>query len=145
VRQPGPVAGFYQRARRGHSIAIVASARKIAGLFRCLLTCGEDYAFAQPSLTKKKMRRLELQAGAPRWQGGRGVWPTNEAMRDAERELPLQAQPAYERMSRTASNQGARARHRAAHLVTRQASKSRGRPQALGLARDGTAGYARLP
>src|SRR6185295_14999857 len=73
VRQPGPIAAFYQRvrARRGHSIAIVASARKLACLFWCLLSRGEDYAFAQPSLTKKKLRRLELQAGAPRWQGGR--------------------------------------------------------------------------
>jgi transposase len=99
VRQPGPIAGFYQRvkARRGHSIAIVASARKLACLFWCLLSRGEDYAFAQPSLTKKKMRRLELQAGAPRWQGGRDVWSTNEAMRQAERELALQAQRAYER------------------------------------------------
>jgi transposase len=99
VRQPGPIAGFYQRvrARRGHSIAIVASARKLACLFWCLLTRGEDYAFAQPSLTHKKMRRLELTAGAPRWQGGRGVWSTNDAMRHAERELALQAQRAYER------------------------------------------------
>ena len=99
VRQPGPIAGFYGRikARRGHSIAIVASARKLACLFWCLLTRGEDYAFAQPSLTKKKMRRLELQAGAPRFQGGRGVWSTNDAMRQAERELALQAQRAYER------------------------------------------------
>ena len=99
VRQPGPIAGFYARikARRGHSIAIVASARKLACLFWCLLTRGEDYAFAQPSLTKKKMRRLELQAGAPRFQGGRGVWSTNDAMRQAERELALQAQRAYER------------------------------------------------
>jgi transposase len=99
VRQPGPIAGFYQRvrARRGHSIAIVASARKLACLFWCLLTRGEDYAFAQPSLTQKKLRRLELQAGAPRLQGGRGVWSTNEAMREAERELALQAQRAYER------------------------------------------------
>ena len=85
------------RARRGHSIAIVASARKLACLFWCLLTRGEDYAFAQPSLTKKKMRRLELQAGPARWQGGRGVWATNDAMRHAERELALQAQRAYER------------------------------------------------
>jgi transposase len=99
VRQPGPIAGFYQRirARRGHSIAIVASARKLACLFWCLLTRGEDYAFAQPSLTTKKMRRLELTAGAPRYQGGRGVWATNDAMRHAERELALQAQRAYER------------------------------------------------
>jgi transposase len=99
VRQPGPIAGFYQRikARRGHSIAIVAAARKLACLFWCLLTRGEDYAFAQPSLTQKKLRRLELQAGAPKLQGARGVWSTNDAMRKAERELALQAQRAYER------------------------------------------------
>jgi len=99
VRQPGPIAAFYARvrARRGHSIAIVAAARKLACLFWCLLTRGEDYAFAQPSLTKKKMRRLELAAGAPRWQGGRDVWSTNLAMRQAERDLALQAQRAYER------------------------------------------------
>jgi transposase len=99
VRQPGPIAAFYARvkAKRGHSIAIVASARKLACLFWCLLTRGEDYAFAQPSLTTKKMRRLELTAGAPRRQGGRDVWSTNTAMRSAERELALQAQRAYER------------------------------------------------
>jgi transposase len=89
VRQPGPPHAFYQRirARRGHSVAIVAVARKLACLFWCLLTKGEDYAFAQPSLTKKKMRRLELAAGAPRFQGGRDVWSTNKAMREAEQAL----------------------------------------------------------
>jgi transposase len=99
VRQPGPIAAFYARvkAKRGHSIAIVASARKLACLFWCLLTRGEDYAFAQPSLTAKKMRRLELAAGAPRRQGGRDVWSTNKAMREAECALALQAQRAYER------------------------------------------------
>jgi hypothetical protein len=99
VRQPGPIAAFYARvkAKRGGSIAIVASARKLACLFWCLLTREEDYAFAQPSLTQKKMRRLELAAGAPRWQGGRHVWSTNAAMRDAERALAFQAQRAYER------------------------------------------------
>jgi transposase len=98
VRQPGPIAGCYARikARRGHSIAIVASARKLACLFWCLLTRSEDYAFAQPSLTKKKTRRLELAAGAPRYRGGRDIWSTNEAMRKTERELALQAQRAYE-------------------------------------------------
>jgi hypothetical protein len=29
-----------------------------------MLTRGEDYAFQQPSLTRKKLRRLELQAGS---------------------------------------------------------------------------------
>jgi len=111
VRQPGPIAGFYQRikARRGHSIAIVAAARKLACLFWCLLTREEDYAFAQPSLTKKKMRRLELTAGAPRWQGGRHVWSTNDAMRQAERELALQAQRAYERTIKDRQQKGASA------------------------------------
>jgi len=99
VRQPGPQRAFYQRvrARRGHQIAIVASARKLACLFWCLLTRGEDYAYAQPSLTAKKMRRLELQAGAPRFKGGRHVWSTNDAMRHAERALAEQAELAYKR------------------------------------------------
>ena len=99
VRQPGPIAGFYQRvrARRGHSIAIVASARKLACLFWCLLTRGEDYAYAQPSLTKKKLRRLELTAGAPKARGKTNIWSTNDAMRQAERALAQQAEQAYER------------------------------------------------
>src|SRR5215211_5457798 len=65
VLQPGPLHAFYDRtrARRGHGKAIVATARKLAILFWCMLTRGEDYAHQQPSLTKKKLRRLELTAG----------------------------------------------------------------------------------
>jgi transposase len=39
VRQPGPIRAFYQRvrARRGHQVAVVAAARKLARLFWCLL------------------------------------------------------------------------------------------------------------
>jgi transposase len=99
VRQPGPLHAFYQRirARRGHQVAVVAAARKLACLFWCMLTRDEDYAYQQPSLTKKKLRRLELTAGAPRYQGGRNVWSTNKAMRHAERELARQAELAYRR------------------------------------------------
>jgi transposase len=99
VRQPGPLRAFYQRirARRGHQVAVVAAARKLACLFWCMLTRDEDYAYGQPSLTRKKLRRLELAAGAPRYQGGRSVWSTNDAMRRAERELALQAERAYQR------------------------------------------------
>lgn len=99
VRQPGPLHAFYQRirARRGHQVAVVAAARKLACLFWCMLTRREDYAYQQPSLTRKKLRRLELAAGAPRYQGGRTVWSTNDAMRRAERELALQAERAYQR------------------------------------------------
>jgi len=90
---------FYQRvrARRGHQIAVVACARKLAALFWCLLKRGEDYAYQQPSLTKKKMRRLELTAGHPKARGKTGTWATNDAMRDAERALAAQAELAYKR------------------------------------------------
>jgi transposase len=102
VRQPGPLHAFYERirARRGHQVAIVASARKLACLFWQLLTKGEDYAFAQPSLTHKKLRRLELLAGAPKGKLKPGLWATNKTMREAERELAQQAERAYERTVR---------------------------------------------
>jgi transposase len=99
VRQPGPLRAFYERirARRGSQVAIVATARKLACLFWCLLTREEDYAFAQPTLTKKKLRRLELTAGAERGKVKPGIWSTNKAMGQAERELARQAEVAYRR------------------------------------------------
>jgi transposase len=103
VLQPGPLHAFYDRtrARRGHGKAIVATARKLAILFWCLLTRGEDYAHQQPSLTKKKLRRLEIAAGAPPRKGKpSGVWVTHQKMRDAEKQLAAQAQASYERMVR---------------------------------------------
>jgi transposase len=103
VRQPGPLHAFYQRlrARRGHGKAVVASARKLASLFWCLLSRGEDYAHQQPSLTAQKLRRLELTAGAPVRTGKpSGVWVTHQRMRRAEKQLAAQAQASYERMVR---------------------------------------------
>ena len=102
VRQPGPMRAFYERirARRGHQIAVVATARKLACLFWCLLTREEDYAYQQPSLTKKKLRRLELTAGAPHHKGKSGIWAANKAMREAERTLAQQGESAYKRTVR---------------------------------------------
>ena len=99
IRQPGPLHAFYERvrARRGHQVAVVASARKLACLFWCLLTREEDYAYAQPSLTKKKLRRLELTAGAPRGKVQPGIWSANKALRKAEQELARQGELAYKR------------------------------------------------
>jgi transposase len=99
VKAPGPMHSYYQRirARRGGQVAIVATSRKLACLFWCLLTREEDYAYAQPSLTAKKLRRLELAAGAPKRAGGAGIWSTNKAMREAEQALARQAEAAYER------------------------------------------------
>jgi transposase len=101
VLQPGPLHAFYDRtrARRGHGKAIVATARKLAILFWCMLTRGEDYAHQQPSLTKKKLRRLEITAGAPRYAAtARGIWSTNAAIRQAERQLAEQAEASYTRI-----------------------------------------------
>ena len=103
VRQPGPLHAFYARlrARRGHGIATVAAARKLAVLFWCLLTRGENYAHQQPSLTAKKLRRLELKAGAPRYEDkARQIFATNKAIRDAERKLAQQAEASYLRTVR---------------------------------------------
>lgn len=99
VRQPGPIRAFYQRvrARRGHQVAIVAAARKLACLFWCLLTREEDYAYAQPSLTARKLRRLELTAGAKSERGRRSGRAAKAAMREAERLLAEQAEAAYRR------------------------------------------------
>jgi transposase len=103
VQQPGPMRAFDQRirARRGFGIAIVATARKLAALFWCLLTRGENYAHQQPSLTAKKLRRLELKAGADKYsQAAAGVWSTNQRMREFERKLAQQAEASYVRMVR---------------------------------------------
>jgi hypothetical protein len=103
VHQPGPIKAFYERirARRGYHVAIVAAARKLACLFWCLLTREEDYAFQQPSLTKKKLRRLEITAGARRFtQTASGISSANDAVRAAEQQLAHQAELAYARTVR---------------------------------------------
>ncbi len=103
ARQPGPMRAFHQRvkARRGYQIATVATARKLACLFWCLLTRDERYAHAQPSLTAKKLRKLELKAGAKRYErSAAGIYSTNETMRAAERKLAEQAEASYVRLVR---------------------------------------------
>jgi transposase len=104
VSTAGPMRAFYERvrARRGSQIAIVAVARKLAVLFWHLLTREQDYAFQRPSLTRKKLRGLELRAGAERHPGRRDL-PTKNAYsqraeRARERELSEQAEVAYRRL-----------------------------------------------
>jgi transposase len=100
VLQPGPLHAFYERAkaRRGHGKAIVATARKLAILFWCMLTRSKDYAHQQPCLTRKKLRRLEITAGAPKnTPRAAGIWSTNEMMHEAELELARQTEVSYKR------------------------------------------------
>jgi transposase len=103
ILQPGPLRAFHQRirSRRGYQIATVAAARKLACLFWCLLTRDENYAHAQPSLTAKKLRKLELIAGAKRFdRSAAGIWTANQAVREAEKQLARQAETSYVRMVR---------------------------------------------
>jgi hypothetical protein len=103
IRTPGPMRAFHERvrARRGHQIATVAVARKLAVLFWHLLTRGEDYAYGQPMLTQKKLRQLELTAGAPSRKGHRNPNPTGLSVADRrqhERELSQHAENVYRRL-----------------------------------------------
>jgi transposase len=100
ARTSGPLRAFHQRiaARRGSNIATVAVARKLAVIAWHMLNRGEDYAFARPSLTREKIRKLELATGAKRQKGKRiGVWATREQHR-LDKELAAQAELAYRRL-----------------------------------------------
>ncbi len=99
VKTPGPLRAFFERvrARRGMQIAVVATARKLACLCWTMLMRGEDYAFARPSLTAQKLRKLELRAGLPshRGQKGKAAAYSLKEVRRRERELAEQAEHAY--------------------------------------------------
>ena len=101
-KTPGPLRAFYQRvrARRGMQVAVVATARKLAVLCWHLIAKDEDYAFARPSLTAQKLRRLELRAGLPskRGQKGRAAGYSLKEVRARENALNEQAERAYAQM-----------------------------------------------
>jgi transposase len=65
IRTPGPLHAFHARLtpRRGKQIALCATARKLAVLVWHLLSKNEDYAFAAPTITQRKLRTLQRQAG----------------------------------------------------------------------------------
>jgi transposase len=100
---PGPLRAFGQRiaARRGKQVAAVAVARKLCVLCWHLLTREQDYAFLRPALLQRKLRRLELRAGAPSQRGrkpsGGAIWAT-PSREKREKELALQAELSYRRL-----------------------------------------------
>jgi hypothetical protein len=64
-----------------------------------MLTRGEDNAHQQPSLTSKKLRKLELKAGAPKHtKAAVGIRSGNRAIRQPERQLAEQAETPYKRL-----------------------------------------------
>jgi len=72
-KAPGPLRAFFLRirARRGHQIAAVAVARKLAVLCWHLLIKGADYQWARPALVANKLRAMELKAGQPARKGSK--------------------------------------------------------------------------
>src|SRR5439155_6347313 len=63
-----------------------------------MLSRGQDYAFARPSLTREKIRKLELATGAERQKGKRiGISVTKEQHR-LDKEIAGQAELAYRRL-----------------------------------------------
>ncbi|MDQ7777111.1 IS110 family transposase [Paracoccus aminovorans] len=105
---PGPLRAFFLRIkdRKGHNVAAVATARKIAALIWQLLTKEAPYRWARPAFVAMKMRKLELRAGAPRAHGpagpGHDYWI--KEIRHREMELVAQAEAAYARMAQTWRN-----------------------------------------
>jgi transposase len=99
---PGPLRAFFERvrARRGMQIAVVATARKLAVVCWHMITRGEDYAFARPSLNAQKLRKLELRAGMPsrRGQKGSAAAYSLREVRRREKHLAEQAEHAYRQL-----------------------------------------------
>jgi transposase len=59
------------RAKRGHQIAAVALARKLAVICWHLLTKETEYLWQRPALVAHKDRSMELQAGQPMRKGNK--------------------------------------------------------------------------
>jgi transposase len=101
AKTPGPLHAFFVRirAKRGHQVAAVAVARKLAVLVWHMLTKETDYFWARPSLVAHKMRGMELQAGKPQKKGNsRGpAYAYNvKELRNREMRVAEQAQKSYE-------------------------------------------------
>jgi len=101
AKAPGPLRSFFLRirARRGHQVAAVAVARKLAVLCWHLLSDDVDYHWARPALVANKLRAMELQAGQPPRKGNKrgSTYAYNvKELRDREIDIARHAEQAYE-------------------------------------------------
>jgi transposase len=138
VRSPGPLRAFGERVRvrKGSQVAAVAVARKIACLCWQLLSKEEDYAYARPSLMRAKIRRAELDAGAPPRSTRHDGQPVKASAkeREAERELVERAEAAYRRLvddwrSSGAKGAGATTGRASSRPSTGQAARQESAPE----------------
>jgi transposase len=101
AKAPGPLHAFFLRirARRGHQVAAVATARKMAVLVWHLLAKETDYLWARPALVAHKLGALGLHAGRPMQKGnkrGPAFAYNVKALRNQELAIAEQAERAYE-------------------------------------------------
>src|SRR5215212_42794 len=136
ARTTGPLRAFHERiaVRRGRNVATVAVARKLAVIAWHMLNRGEDYAFARPSLTREKVRKLELLTGAERRKGKRNpvrIFAT-PAQHRLEKELAAQAEIAYRRLAQdwqpAIKGTGAAPGHASSSQPKRQAARQETAP-----------------
>jgi transposase len=110
-KAPAPLRSFFLRirARRGHQVAAVAVARKLAVLCWHLLTKQVDYQWARPALIAKKRRAMELQAGQSARKGNKrgSTYTYNiKELRNREIDIARQAEQAYETFIRSWQRRG---------------------------------------
>lgn len=103
AQSPGPLRAFYLRVRdrRGQSIAIVATARKLAVIVWYVLARDEPFAWVRPAVTASKVRALELRSGRPAQHGSRkgsAAAYSLKSVRDQERAVAEQAERSYQRL-----------------------------------------------
>jgi transposase len=103
ARSPGPLRAFHRRiaARRGKNVAAVATARKLAMIIWHMLTSASDYIWARPALMARKLRNVELKAGASANRAQRGdAYDYNiPERRAAERAHVEEAEVVYQRFT----------------------------------------------
>jgi transposase len=81
-------------------IAVVATARKLCVPCWHMITRGQDYAFARPPLTAKKLRALALKAGhrPRRGQKGSAAAYSLKQVRAREKQIAEHAERAYRQL-----------------------------------------------
>jgi transposase len=128
IRTPGPLRAFHARlaARRGKQIALCATARKLAVLAWHLLSKDEDYRYGAPTITQRKLRKLQRQANDP----GPGISLAGETKRKVlERRFLEEAERNYRNYVAHKAPRGAGAASGDATVAALEGQTMRGRPK----------------
>ncbi len=116
-KSPGPLRSMFQRInkQRGHNVAVVGVARKLAELVWHLLTKEREYLYAVPKRTidkrsswrllAKRKLGIELKSAAARAVGRPVLYGTGEAGTKLKREIVRRAAEQSERIYRAMVNQ----------------------------------------